>query len=77
MRVRVELFLHLRRFGPPGAGSHEVELPEGATVADLLEQLGIPAGVRSIALVDGRLRSGGEALREGEAVTVFPPLEGG
>jgi len=77
MLVRVELFLHLRRFGPRGAGPHEVELPEGATVADLLERLGIPTHVRSIALVDGRLRPGGEALREGETVTVFPPLEGG
>jgi len=77
MRVQVELFLHLRRYALPGEGPQEVELPPGATLGNLLERLGIPAGVQKVVLVDGRLRASSEALEEGETVTVFPPLEGG
>ncbi len=77
MRVQVELFLHLRRYALPGEGPQEVELPEGATLGDLLARLGIPGSVQKVVLVDGRLRPASEPLQEGERVTVFPPLEGG
>jgi len=77
MRVQVELFLHLRRYALPGEGPQEIELSDGATVGELVTRLGIPAGVQKVVLVDGRLRALDAPLREGETVTVFPPLEGG
>lgn len=77
MRVHVELFLHLRRYGPAGEGPQEVELPEGATVGDLVARLGLPPTVQKVVLVDGRLRPLDAPLQDGETVTVFPPLEGG
>jgi len=77
MRVHVELFLHLRRYGSAAQGPREVELPTGATVADLLARLEIPPTVQKVVLVEGRLRPADAALRDGETVAVFPPLEGG
>ncbi len=77
MLVHVELFLHLRRYGPSGEGPTQIELPPGTTVADLLARLGIPSTVKKVVLVDGRLRPAETQLEDGETVTVFPPLEGG
>jgi molybdopterin converting factor small subunit len=77
MRVQVELFLHLQRYGWAGKGPHTVELPDGATLRDLVARLGIPVNTQKIALVNGRLRPLADPLGEGETVSIFPPLEGG
>jgi molybdopterin synthase sulfur carrier subunit len=55
-----------------------VELPEGATIADLLRRLGLAAGDVHLAIVDGRIRhSREEALQDGARVALFPPVGGG
>jgi MoaE-MoaD fusion protein len=76
VQVRVRLFAGLRERA--GAGSLELELPDGATVGDVWSRLDLgdePAGLlyaRNRAYVDRT-----EALGAGDEVAVIPPVSGG
>ena len=56
MEIQVHLFANLADYGPPAArgGAARVELPEGATVRDLLARLRIPDEGPRLLLVNGR-----------------------
>ncbi len=64
-----------------GSGASAVDLSEGATVAELLAQLGEshPAvALRGIAVsVNAEYASAGTVLREGDEVGLLPPVSGG
>jgi MoaE-MoaD fusion protein len=66
-----------------GAQASTVELPEGASVADLLEQLsgrvtGIPLAQRGIAVsVNAEYALKGQVLHDGDEVGLLPPVSGG
>lgn len=85
MRVKVELYASLRERA--GAKEIELELPQGSTLADLLELLKERVGMDGAELealkilIDGRPAEGlGGArapLRDGCSVSVFPPIAGG
>lgn len=75
----IQLHATLAPFLPPGSrdGVASLELPEPATVADLIRQLAIPADLSRIVLVNGHDVEDDAALRAGDVVDVFPPLAGG
>ncbi len=85
MKVKVRVFMEYRQ--RLGWAEREVELPDGATVAELLKAIGLPDAVeelrqgRGIILRNGRnvLLSKGadEPLSDGDTVVVFPPAGGG
>lgn len=76
--VRVTFFAGLRRFLPSGAdGSQRFDLPAGATVADLLAAIGVPADFDLTVGVDGELAARENALRDGADVLLLSPMEGG
>jgi len=79
MHVRVLCFGVLKDW--LGAETAPVELPEGATVAALLEQLAArePAPVlRGIAVsVNAEYATGAHVLRDGDEVGLLPPVSGG
>jgi molybdopterin synthase sulfur carrier subunit len=78
--VRVHLFATLAAYLPPGSpdrGSATVEVPDGATVDQLVGALGIPADLPRIALVNGREAEPTRRLEPGDEVALFPPLAGG
>lgn len=76
--VTVTFFAGLRRYLPPGAeGPQRYTLPEGATVADLLAVLGIPAETDLTAGVDGDLADRADSLRDGAEVMLLGPMDGG
>ena len=84
MHVHVRLFASLRdRLPAPDRGRADLDLAEGATLADLIAQLEIPDKLAQMVLIDGRQapRQKGEravrTLREGETVSIFPPVSGG
>ena len=79
MKVEVRLFATLARYLPPGSSRDSVllDLPAGATVGAALHALGIPAEVECLRVVNGRDADPGDPLREGDVVTVCPPLVGG
>lgn len=79
MLVRAKLFATLARHLPgtrPGA-TVEVDLPEGATVADLLAKLHVPLEEARMFFVNGRVRAADSVLQPGDEVAVFPPIGGG
>jgi len=77
--VYVRLFATLRRYHPHlGIGeAMPVELPDGATVGQLIEHLRLPAGEVKVIFVNGIVRGEEHALSDGDKVGVFPPVGGG
>jgi MoaE-MoaD fusion protein len=76
MNVRVRLFAALRERA--GAGSVEVELPEGARVADVWDALGLgdePPGL--LFALNRAYAERAAALSPGDEVAVIPPVSGG
>ncbi|HUX45512.1 MAG TPA: molybdenum cofactor biosynthesis protein MoaE [Terracidiphilus sp.] len=79
MRVRILPFGMLK--DSLGAAERPVELPEGATVGDLLAELQAqhaPLTLRGIAVsVNAEYATAAQALREGDEVGLLPPVSGG
>jgi len=77
MKVHVSLFANLRDYSPVGRGSFDLGLEAGATVADLVASLHLPPVVQAVVLVNGRRAEPTTPLAPEDAVTMFPPMEGG
>jgi molybdopterin converting factor small subunit len=76
--VTVVFFADLRRFLPRGAnGPQRYRIKSGATVADLLETIGIVPDTDLTAAVDGELAARDTPLRDGAEVMLLSPMEGG
>ena len=88
MKVTVRYFARYRSL--VGKGEEEVELPEGATVMDLIEEIKkmhpvlrneVFAEDDDLADVNvsrnGRYVRFDEILKEGDVVAIFPPVSGG
>ena len=76
MRVRVRLFAGLRERA--GSGSRELDLPDGATVADVWPALGLgpePDGL--LYAVDRAYAERERRLTDGTEVALIPPVSGG
>lgn len=81
MEVEVKLYANLTKYLPEGAtrNTTRIELPEGATIATVLEYLHIPLDMaRSlIVLVNQDRGNFTSPLNQGDKVNVFPPIAGG
>jgi molybdopterin converting factor small subunit len=77
--VEVRLFATLAQFLPAGSteGSAVIDVPEGATIADVARRLGIPPGLDRVLLLNGVEAQPEQRLRSGDALDIFPPLAGG
>ena len=73
----MNLFASLRVYAPVGSASDELTLADGATVADVLAALRIPAAIEAVLLVNGRRARAATPLASGDEITLFPPMEGG
>jgi len=77
MQILINLYLTFRERAPGGENSFSMEMPDGSTVDEAFESLGIPSGEPKVALINGRLAASGTELKVGDQLTVFPPMEGG
>jgi len=75
----VHLTATLRAYLPVGtAGDHVVlDLPEGATVDQVVHSLRIPSELERLTVVNGRDAAPDQPLSEGDVLSLFPPLAGG
>jgi molybdopterin synthase sulfur carrier subunit len=79
MRVRVKLFATLSRHRPsqPAGAPFEVDLPDGATLEDLVGQLNLPQEEVRVIFVNARAQPLSYVLNSADEVGIFPPIGGG
>lgn len=79
MKITAVLFATIMHYHPQGKGNEPftVELPDGSTVGDLIEHLGIKEGEAKQVFIGHRSRSFDHPLEDGDRVAIFPPVAGG
>lgn len=83
MQVTVKLYATLGKYLPPGAERNvaKMEVAEGITAQQLIEQLSLPPDLTHLVLINGiyvEPRARGErVLTSGDEFAVFPPIAGG
>ena len=79
MRVRVKLFASLCRYFSDAAPGipFEMEVPEGTTMAALVDRLKLPREEVKVFFVNGRARPIDWSLEPNDDVGIFPLVAGG
>mgnify|MGYP000656194159 CR=1 FL=1 len=84
MKIAFKLFASLTDYLPAqGRDGNVVELdvPEGCTVMQLVEQFALPSALVHLVLVNGTYIApearAGHALKPGDALAIWPPIAGG
>jgi molybdopterin converting factor small subunit len=79
MRVTVKLFATLVRFkeGSRAGKPFDMELPEDASVQDLIDALHIPTTETHVIFINNIIEERQSKLKEGDVVGMFPPVGGG
>jgi len=79
MEIEVKLFATLRDYLPEGSSRFSCKMKiEGSTqVQDILTNLKIPEEMPKIILVNGVHGKKDQILRDGDVLSVFPPVAGG
>ena len=77
--IEVAVYAILRRYvaGRGDGGAFWLDVPEGTTIDDLLDVLGIPATETKQAFVNSLRQDGQYVLHDQERVAIFPPIAGG
>ena len=79
MKVEVKLFANLAKLLPPGSQKKQsiITVKKGSTISDLLDKLKIPPEMTNVIMLN-EVRCDKEAeLKEGDKISVFPPIAGG
>ena len=76
MTVRVKLFGSLKQYLPAGAQGRQapVEVPTGGGVRDVMRLIGMPEAMAPVILVNGEHVEADAGVKEGDTVSVFPPI---
>lgn len=74
MKVEVRLFAGFRR---GRFDKRTMDLPEGASLRDLVRQLEIPEEEVSLPLINGRYGDLDRPLADSDVVSLFPAVAGG
>jgi molybdopterin converting factor small subunit len=79
MEIEVKLFATLRDYLPEGSSrfSYKMEVDSDIRVQDILSRLKIPEELPKIILVNGVHGKKEQILKEGDVLSVFPPVAGG
>ena len=79
MEVRLSLYASLKNYLPDQESCNPImiEVEDGFTIGDLLDQLRVPAEVPKLLFVNGVHAERSARLKNGDEVGVFPPVAGG
>jgi sulfur carrier protein ThiS len=79
MKVKIRLFGTLRQRFPEYRHSEglEVEIPDRATVKNLLALLEIPESRGTVAIMEGRILKADDKIRDGVTVNILQSIYGG
>jgi sulfur-carrier protein len=79
VNIRVKLIATYLAHLPPGTQGNtaEMDVPQGATIGDVLGPLGIPLDDTSVLLLNGFQAEVDARLSEGDTLTAFSAIAGG
>jgi sulfur carrier protein len=79
MEIEVKLFATLRDYLPKGSSrfSCKMEVDDPTRVQDILSRLKIPKEIPKIILVNGVHGKKEQILKDGDVLSIFPPVAGG
>jgi molybdopterin converting factor small subunit len=79
MEIEVKLFATLRDYLPKGSSrfSCTMEIDGQTRVQDILSRLNIPEEIPKIILINGIHGKKDQFLKEGDVLSIFPPVAGG
>jgi len=79
MEVKIKLFASLRKYLPKSSDgkSCQLEIDEKTTIEQILAQFKVPEDIPKIILVNGLQGSIDQTPKEGDVLSIFPPIAGG
>ena len=79
MKIELKLYASLASHMPRKTGGNPwiVEVREGITIGELLEDLKVPVDAVKIMFLNGIHAKGSQTLNEGDRLGVFPSIAGG
>ncbi len=79
MHITAKLHGTLRKYLPAGSQGNAtvVEVPDGATVAEVVERLSIPRDHARMFVSGDEHLDAASVLHDGQELNIFPPLAGG
>ena len=79
IEIEVKLFATLRDYLPKGSGrfSCKIKVDGHTRIQDILSKLKIPDEIPKIILVNGIHGKKEQVLKEGDVLSIFPPVAGG
>lgn len=79
MEVEVKLFATLRDYLPKGSDrfSCKIEIDGNTRVKDIISKLKIPEDIPKIILINGIHAKNDQILKDGDVLSIFPPVAGG
>ncbi|MBW2449530.1 MAG: MoaD/ThiS family protein [Deltaproteobacteria bacterium] len=72
LQVQVKLFLHLRK-----NRNQTVEVTDGSTARDLVRLLGIRLETVGVLSINDRQATLDQQLKDGDIISIIPPIGGG
>lgn len=79
MEIEVKLFATLRDYLPKGSSrfSCKMEIDDHTRVEEILSRLNIPEDMPKIILINGTHAKKDQELKDGDVLSIFPPVAGG
>lgn len=79
MKIELRLYASLAALMPEQTGgkSLTMEVSDGTTIRDLLQQLKVPRKEIKVIFLNGIHADDGDILKEGDRVGIFPAVAGG
>jgi sulfur carrier protein ThiS len=80
MKIKIKLLTQMKEYLPdsdlPG-NTRAVEVGDGAAIRQVLSELGLPEDTPKVILLNDRQGKLDDILKEGDTITVVPPVGGG
>ncbi len=80
MKIEIRLLTQLKPYlpNPDIAGDTQIiDLKNDATIKDVMMELGIPLDMPKVIMLNEKQGNLDDDLKEGDRITVFPPVGGG
>jgi molybdopterin converting factor small subunit len=79
MEIEVKLFATLRDYLPKGSSqfSYKMEVEGPCQIQDIISRLKIPEEMPKIILINGVHGKKDQILKDGDVISIFPPVAGG